>query len=94
MKKYVCAVCGNEYESILERAQCEEKCVTNAMKAAEEKKRNEYEAKRKESAKNITDTLSELEEMIANHFEQYSTLEITQTYPYVQHVCGNCRWWF
>lgn len=94
MKKYTCAVCGKEYESVLERAKCEEKCVTEAVKAKEEKKRLEYEAQRNESAKNIEETLSELNEMIANHFEKYNALSITKAYPYVQYVCGKYRWWF
>ena len=92
--KYYCAVCGKSYDSFEERAMCESKCIADRKQAEADKKRNEYEAKRKESAKNITDTLNELEEMIANHFEQYRALEITKTYPYVQHVCGNYRWWF
>ena len=93
MKKYTCAMCGNEYESILERAKCETKCVTDAVKAAEEEKKRIENEMREESAKNIEDTLSELNEMIAKHFEKYSKLTIANDYPYVQYVCGK-RFWF
>lgn len=94
MKKYTCAVCGKEYETILERAQCEEKCVVKAEKALEEKKREEFYAQRKESEQAIYTALSDVNEMIAKHFEKYHTLSLSKSYPYLQNIFSRSRWFF
>lgn len=93
MKKYICAICGKEYESIPERAECESKCVAEAKKAEEVKKRNEYEAKRKESAQAIYEALDDVDEMIARHFDEYKTLLITKNYPHLKHLFSTLPWW-
>lgn len=46
---FICAICGKEHNSILDRAQCEINCAEEeARKAAEAKKAAEYEARVKE----------------------------------------------
>ena len=94
MKKYTCAVCGKEHETILERARCEEKCVIEAEKALEEKQRNELEAKRIESEEAIYEILSEANEMVAKHLDEYQNLSLTKNFPYLGYIFKKLPWWF
>ena len=93
MKKYTCAVCGNEYETILERAKCEEKCVIETEKAAEQMRQEKIECERKESEKAICDELSYINELLANHYEKYKKFSITGSYPYLSYVFGRLPIW-
>ena len=93
-KYYMCAVCGKEHESILARAQCEEKCVAAAEKAIKEKQLEKLLEQRKESEQEIHAALSDINEMVAKHFEKYHSLSLNQTYPYLQHIFSRSRWLF
>ena len=94
MKKYTCAVCGKEHESIIERARCEEKCVIETEKAAEAMKQEKIEAERKESEKAICDELSYVNELLAKHYEKYKKFSVVGNYPYLNYLFGRLPLWF
>ena len=95
MKEYFyCGVCGNPYETVEERAQCETKCIEELKKLEEEKKRNEYEEKRKESAESIYEALDNINEMLADHFEKYHSLSLKKGYPYLQSIFSRSPFFF
>ena len=56
-KMYTCALCGKSYDSIIERAKCEQKCYAKQQeeekKAAEAKKKEEQKARHDEVTKAI-----------------------------------------
>ena len=91
---YHCAICGESYETVEERAACESKCLVERKKADEEKQREEYEKKRKASEHEIYETLSDANELIANHIKNYKKLSLNKSYPYLKYVFGsNSFWW-
>lgn len=95
MKKYTCAVCGKEYESILERAKCEEKCVVEAEKEAKKLMQEKLETERKESEKAICDELSYVNELLAKHYEKYRVFSMDSgSYPYLSYIFGRLPLWF
>jgi len=91
---YTCAVCGKYYKSIEERAKCESKCLVDRKRAEEEKKRNEYATKKRESEQAIDKALSDMNEMVAKHLKEYEQLSIKRTYPYLNYVFANTPWAF
>lgn len=91
---YTCAVCGKSYDAIEDRVNCESKCLAELKKVSEEKKKNEYEAKRRESEKAICRALGDVNEMMAEHFATYNSLSIHKNYPYINYVCGKLPWVF
>lgn len=91
---YHCAICGESYETVEERAACESKCLIERKKADEEKKREEYEKNRKASEKEIYAALSFANEAIAKHVKEYKTLSLEKNYPYLKYVFSNSPWWF
>ena len=56
-KIYTCALCGKSYDSVIERAKCEQKCYAKQQeeekKAAEAKKKEEQRARHDEVTKAI-----------------------------------------
>lgn len=56
-KIYTCALCGKSYDSVIERAKCEQKCYAKQQeeekKAAEAKKKEEQKARHDEVTKAI-----------------------------------------
>ena len=56
-KMYTCALCGKSYDSVIERAKCEQKCYAKQQeeekKAAEAKKKEEQKARHDEVTKAI-----------------------------------------
>ena len=56
-KIYTCALCGKSYDSIIERAKCEQKCYAKQQeeekKVAEAKKKEEQKARHDEVTKAI-----------------------------------------
>ena len=93
-KFYECAVCGKTYETILERAKCEEKCVVEAEKAAKKLMQEKLETERKENEEAICDELSYINELLAKHYEKYKTFSMTGSYPYLSYVFGRLPIWF
>ena len=86
MKEYYCGVCGNPYETVEERAQCESKCIEELKKIVEEQKRNEYEVKRKESAEAIYEALDNVNNMLATHFKEYHSISLNKGYIYLENI--------
>lgn len=91
---YTCAICGESYETVEERAACESKCLVERKKANEEKQREEYERKRKVSEDEIYTALSAANELIANHVKNYKELSLKKNYPYLKYIFSNSPWWF
>lgn len=56
-KMYTCALCGKSYDSVIERAKCEQKCYAKQQeeekKATEAKKKEEQKARHDEVTKAI-----------------------------------------
>lgn len=93
-KRYYCAACGKTYDTIEERATCELKCSAERKKAEEAKKKEAHEAARKASEENIYKALSDINEMLAKHFEEYHTLSIEKNYPYLNYIFKKSPFWF
>lgn len=91
---YTCAVCGKSYEAIEDRVKCESKCVADRKRAEEEKKRNEYATKKRESEQAIDKALSSVNEMIAKHLKEYDQLYLKRSYPYLKYMFANTPWVF
>ena len=91
MKEYFyCGVCGNPYETVEGRAQCETNCIKELKKLEEEKKRNEYETKRKESTEAICEALDNINNMLSIHFKEYHSLSLNKGYPYLENIFNRC----
>lgn len=91
---YTCAICGESYETVEERVECESKCLVERKKADEDKKREEYEKKRKSSENEIYAALSVVNEMIATHIKDYKKLSLNKNFPYLKYVfSNNSLWW-
>ena len=72
---YKCAICGETYDNIAARIQCEIKCYQNqeleAKKAAEEKKKQEQIARKKE-VDEAFDKAMQLKEAYLKDYDSYS----------------------
>lgn len=72
---YKCGICGKEYPSVLERAQCEIACAAKAeeeaRKAAEAKKKEE-QAMRKEA---VDEALENLHRLVSEYVKDYGHYE-------------------
>ena len=70
-KIYTCALCGNSYNSVIERAKCEQKCYAKqeeeAKKAAEAKKKEEQKARHDEVTKAIDGTCALLNRYVKDY---------------------------
>lgn len=71
--QYKCAICGEIYDDVKTRMECEAKCLKQqeieAKKAAETKKKEEKQA----SSAEITKTIDYLYGMIKKHIETYGS---------------------
>lgn len=94
MKMYTCAVCGKEYATILERAKCEESCVVEAEKNAKKLQQEMLDKERKDSENAICKELSNVNEMLAKHYEKYKSFSICGSYPYLNYIFGRTSLWF
>ena len=91
---YSCAICGEKYETVEERAECELACSEKRRKEEIEKKREAYEASKKASESNIEEKLNEVNDMIKEHLNEYEHLRLTKTYHYLQYIFSKSRFWF
>lgn len=90
---YKCAVCNKEHNSIEARVECETKCLIERKKAEEAKKRDEYEMNKTKSAQEISNALSNVNEMIEKHFEKYDKLSLSDSYyPYLHYIFRSTMW--
>ena len=68
---YQCAICGAKYDTIAERAACEQACIKkqeeDIKRLAEEKKKAEQEARHAEVTKAIDDAISVLSKYIKDY---------------------------
>ena len=83
---YYCAICGNSYESIEERAECETKCIQERKEAEAKKKQLEHEAAKTASEEAIYTALADVNTMIAEHLREYRTLILKRNYPYLKYL--------
>ena len=92
---YRCAICGNSYEHVEERAECEAKCIRERQEAEAKKKQLEHEAARAASEEAIYAALSDVNEMIAEHLRKYDSIMLKSNYPYLRYLFkNNVGWWF
>lgn len=70
-KIYTCALCGESYDNVIERAKCEQKCYAKqqeeAKKAAEAKKKEEQKARHDEVTKAIDGAYALLNKYISDY---------------------------
>lgn len=72
---YTCGICGNSYTTILDRANCEIKCVKKAeeeARKAEEKKKAAEQAMRKEA---VDEALENLHRLVSEYVKDYGHYE-------------------
>lgn len=69
--KYRCSICGQEYNTVKERANCEIACAEKSEKAAEERRRKQLEAQKEARNKEINDKLAEAVELIVKYNKDY-----------------------
>ena len=93
-KMYECAICGKSYPSIDQRVECETKCLAERKKLEEEMKRNQYNTKRDESAREINKALYDVNEMITEHLKKYTSLSLSDDYPQLRYIFNRSAWWF
>ncbi len=68
---YKCGICGNEYDSVLTRAQCELACAKK-LEAAEEAKKKEEQKMRKDA---IDEGIKRLHKMLTDYVNDYGHYE-------------------
>jgi hypothetical protein len=90
---YKCAICGNEYECLEGRIECETQCLKEFKEAEALKKVDEYNAKRKESASAIYEKLTEVDLMLKEHMKEYESFALYGNYPYLKYVFNHNAWW-
>ena len=82
---YKCAICGNEYEDLEGRIECETQCL---------KEFKEAEALKKvESASAIYEKLTEVDLMLKEHMKEYESFALYGNYPYLKYVFNHNAWW-
>lgn len=91
---YSCAICGKNYETIEERAECELACSEKRRKEEIEKKREAYDVAKKASEANIEEKLSEVNDMIKEHLNEYEHLRLTKSYHYLQYIFSKRLWFY
>ena len=83
---YQCGICGQSYDSVLQRAQCEiacaEKVEAEAKKAAEEKKKEEQKIRKAE----VDTAFENLHKLVSAYVEDYGY------YNYDDNQKGNFYW--
>ena len=90
---YKCAICGNEYEELEDRIECETQCLKELKEAEEAKKADEYNAKHKESLSAIYSKLTEVDEMLKEHMKEYGSFALYGKYPYLKYIFNHTAWW-
>jgi hypothetical protein len=91
---YRCGFCNKDFDRLEDRIKCETHCLEEYKKAEEEKRANEYQEKRKESANAIYAEFDRVEKMIKEHVKQFNSLALTKQYPYLKYVFDRSLWWF
>lgn len=92
-RMYVCAICGKSYEDVEERIACETTCLKKRKAEEEQKKRNEAREKLTNSTKTIEKKLTEVDEMIKQHLNEFESLELTRNYPYLSYIFKKFTFW-
>lgn len=90
---YKCAICGNEYEDLEGRIECETLCLKELKEAEALKKADEYNSKRKESLNDIYEKLTEVDTMIKEHMNEYGSFSLYGKYPYLKYIFNHTSWW-
>lgn len=93
-EKLYCAICGNSYECVEDRAECEAKCIKERQEAEEKRKQFEYDEAKNASEEEIWDALSSVNKMIAEHLNRFETLSLKHNYPYLRYLFKSVGWWF
>ena len=83
---YKCALCGQTYQTVEERAACEADCIHDRREAERVKRQNEYQAQKDASAAKIEEKMNELNSMIQVHMSKYNTLTVTKPYYFLTYV--------
>lgn len=93
-QKYICAICGKEYDSVKSRMECESKCYKEYLTAEAKKKADEINMKREASEKAIEKKLAEVDEMLRNHLQEYESFHVSGNYYYLRYIFSKAMWWF
>lgn len=83
---YKCALCGQEFETVEERARCEVDCIHDRREAERAKKMNEYLEAKNASAAKIEEKMDEINSMIQVHMSKYNELTVKKPYHFLAYV--------
>ena len=75
-RKYSCAVCGKEYDSIEERNKCEAKCIADRKKAEAALAKKKLEDEKAARKAEIDKKYKELNVLIDNYIKDYGSIQI------------------
>lgn len=70
-KKYVCGFCGKEYETVVERMNCESACAIAEKEKAEKERREKLIREKEERQQKIIQSRKELLELEQNYYRDY-----------------------
>lgn len=95
-KVYICGICGKRYDTVAGRSLCERNCITNAEKAAEEKKKKEIAAEKELKQKGIQELIDKAASLSEEYFEKYGEVPIIKysvkgTYKSNDKAAGNYK---
>ena len=91
-QKYICAICGKEYDSVKSRIECESACYKNYLAVEARKKADEVKMKREASEKAIEAKLAEVDKMLKEHLEEYETFHFSRRYSNLTYIFKNMLW--
>lgn len=90
---YKCAICGKEHEELVNRIECETKCLKELKEAEAELKKAEYENRRIESAEEINEALHEVDQMLKAHMKEFKSFALSANYPHLKYIFNHSFWW-
>ena len=77
--KYRCAICGNSYDTIDERVDCETKCLAARKKAQEELKKKKLEEEKTTRKAEIEKKFKELSNLVNDYCKDYGSLQLGES---------------
>lgn len=90
---YKCAICGKLYNTVEGRARCEANCIRSYEEAERADRYNEYQEKKNASEAKINTKMTELNNMIWEHLNNYKTLTIDKPYYFLRNVLKKPFFW-
>lgn len=77
--KYRCAICGNSYDTIDERVDCETKCLAARKKAQAELEKKKLEEEKVTRKAEIEKKFKELSNLVNDYCKDYGSLQLGES---------------